>query len=174
MNRFILRYGFLAGGIVMASGLTLWPFTANPAEAGVLGMIIGFAFMSVAMSFVFFGVRAYRTSLGGTVTFLAALRCGLAIAGIASLIYVLAWEVAHANLFPDFAQNYGKVMIRDFEATLPSAEALAAKQAEVAEFVSSYKLWYVRMGYTLMEIAPVGILASVLAAAFLRKNARTE
>jgi hypothetical protein len=170
MNRFILRYGLISGGIVMGSGLLFWPLFADPAEAGYLGMAIGFAFMAIAMSFVFFGVRAYRQSVGGTISFIDALRCGAAIAGIACAMYVLAWEIAHATMFTNFAQSYGEVMLREFKATAPSVAALAAKEIEVNEFVTSYQIWYIRMGYTFMEIAPVGVIASILAAALMRKG----
>lgn len=170
MKSFILRYGLFAGGIILVCGVILWPLFPDPAEAGTIGMAVGFAFMGAAMSFVYFGVREYRASQGGSISFYAALRCGLAIAGIAAVFYVLAWEITYATALSDFAERYGEFLLREFEATSPSKIQLMDKRAEVESFVTSYHLWYVRMPYTLMEISPVGILASLLSAAILRKK----
>lgn len=91
MGRIILVYGVIAGvtvAILMRIAMMLFP------EGGTGGMVAGFSSMIIALSFVFIGVKRYRDiELGGIIRFWRALGVGFAIAFIASLFYVAAWEL---------------------------------------------------------------------------------
>ena len=64
-------------------------------EEPVAGMLLGYLTMIVALTAVFLGVKAYRDKvLGGVIRFLPALGVGLGISAVASIMYVIAWEMS--------------------------------------------------------------------------------
>ena len=64
--------------------------------------------MVAAFLMVYFGVRRYRDQVaGGTITFGRALGVGLAITLVASLCYVVMWQIVYYNFMPDFLDHYG-------------------------------------------------------------------
>ena len=91
MKRIILIYGLLAGTIVGSMFFITMPLY----EKGILtmenGELVGYSTMIVALSLIFFGVKSYRDNhLDGAITFGNALKVGLLITLIASLIYAIA------------------------------------------------------------------------------------
>ncbi len=168
MGRIIGKYGVIAGVLVaigMAIGMTLVP------HGGTTGMIAGYLSMLVALSMVFVGVRQYRDTVqGGVIRFLPAFGVGLSIAFIASLFYVFAWEIYMAASHFSFAEDYVGSMVKSMEASGKSAADIAKFKAEMAEFVVQYANPLFRMPMTFMEIAPVGLLVSLVSAALLRNS----
>jgi len=135
-------------------------------------MLLGYTLMIVAFSMVFVGIKQYRDrSLGGAIRFGKALLLGLGISTVASLIYVLGWEVCMAFSKYDFIQAYSKFIVDDARAHGATAAQLEAAAAQAAEFARMYRNPLYRMAFTFIEIFPVGILVSLISAALLR-NAR--
>ena len=111
MIALILRYGFIAGLIVGVP--MVWRMLAVEAgatEEPVAGMLLGYLMMIVALTAVFLGVKAYRDKvLGGAIRFLPALGVGLGISAVASIMYVIAWEISMAYSSFDFIAFYKDV-----------------------------------------------------------------
>lgn len=171
MQRIVLRYGVISGLIIVGLSSIHWLFFHDMEQMMTYGMIIGYASMILALSMVYVGVRRYRdTVLGGTITFWQAMGCGALIALIAGLFYVLAWEVTMATALPNFASEYAAAQLRQMQAAHATAEQLATAKAEMTGFVEMYANPVIRMGFTFMEILPVGLLATVIAAAVLRRR----
>lgn len=168
MFKLILRYGFIAGLIVAVP--MLWRMlTATEKEANLGGLLVGYLTMLVALTAVFLGVKQYRDRIkGGVIRFLPALGVGLAISAVASLIYMLSWEISiHFSKF-DFVAWWQHQMIDGAQARGASAEELARVTAEAKSFAVMYAnpLW--RMSMTFLEMFPVGLLVSLITAAVLR------
>jgi hypothetical protein len=168
MFKLILRYGLVAGLIVAAP--MLWAMlTATRDEAHLGGMLVGYLTMLVALTAVFLGVKHYRDRIkGGVIRFLPALGVGLGISFVASLIYMLSWEVSiHFSQF-DFSAWWQQQMIEGARARGASAEELARVTREARDFAVMYAnpLW--RMPMTFAEMFPVGVLVSLITAAVLR------
>ncbi len=161
MKRIILIYGLLAGAIVGSMFFITMPLY----EKGILtmenGELVGYSTMIVALSLIFFGVKSYRDNhLEGTITFGNALKVGLLITLIASLIYAITWEVIY-NTMTDFVTEMGD---KYFE----KLKAEGTSQAKIDEYATMYSNPIIRFPMTLMEIAPVGILISIFSAGLLR------
>jgi hypothetical protein len=161
MKRIILVHGFIAGTIVGSMFFITMPLY----EKGILtmenGELVGYSTMIVALSLVFFGIKSYRDNhLAGYITFGKALKVGLLITLIASLIYAITWEVIY-NTMTDFVTQMGD---KYFE----KLRAEGTTQAEIDEYKAIYENPFIRFAMTLMEIAPVGILISLLSAGPLR------
>lgn len=169
MRKIIIIYG-LIGGLIVAAG-TLLGMLAVPDGGGIFGMVVGYLTMLVALSMVFMGVRSYRDTVGGgVIRFWPALGLGLAIALIASLFYVAMWEVYMWQTEYRFMDVYVAGAIADMQAQGRPAVEIAAFSSEMEAFKAQYAQPLFRMMITLSEIAPVGVIVSLISAAVLRNS----
>jgi hypothetical protein len=168
MLNLILRYGFLAGVIVGAPMLYRM-LTATETEAHFSGMLVGYLTMLVALTAVFIGVKQYRDKFkGGVVRFQPALGVGLGISVVASLLYVLSWEISIAFSKFDFVAWWQHEMIAGAQARGATATEIARVTREAQDFATMYANPVWRMAMTFAEIFPVGLLVSLVTAAVLR------
>ena len=86
----ILRYGVIAG-LIIAIPMMWRMLAAEPGDVPVVGMLLTYLVMIVALTAVFLGIKAYRDKvLGGVIKFLPALGVGLGISAVASILYAIA------------------------------------------------------------------------------------
>lgn len=176
MRQIVLKYGFIAGGIL--SGLmvlTIVVPTLFGVEhgAGVMGMLIGYTTMLLSFLFIHFGIRSYRdTVLGGSVRFWPAARVGLLIALIGSICYSATWQVVYPIFLPDFAEKYGAAAVKQAQEQGKSAAEVEQTRVEMAKFAAMYHNPLYNFGMTLLEPAPVGILMALVSAGLLSRRRR--
>ena len=169
MSRFILRYGVIAGLLVAIPNLIMFLSMSKDSAPVGGGYLIGYTIMIVALTAVFVGVKAYRDKvLGGVIRFFPALGLGLAISLVATVFYVVAWEICVAYGEWDFVAYYSKVIMASAPVDDPAAVQKAA--AEVESFKQMYADPFIRMAFTVIEILPVGVLISIISAAVLRNS----
>jgi hypothetical protein len=170
MTRYILRFGIIAGLIVVLPMLVMWlrvPADGKPPG----GMLESYLIMLVALSTVFVGIKQYRDRvLGGVIRFMPALLLGLGISAVAGVLYVLGWEICMAFGKFDFSAWYAKLIVESARASGADAAGMAKAAADAEEFRRSYANPLVRMAYTFIEIFPVGVLVSLISAALLRNS----
>jgi hypothetical protein len=170
MIRLIALYGLIAG-LIVAVPMVWSMLTLSPEEAPENGVLIGYLTMIVALTAVFLGVKHYRDKmLGGVIRFGPALLVGLGISAVASVLYVIGWEISLAFSGFDFADSYSKQMIEAAHARGASAEELQKVMADAAAFAKSYANPLYRMPITFIEMFPVGVLISLISAALLRNS----
>jgi hypothetical protein len=168
MGRIIWIYGTIGGLVLASSFLVGWLMGAEIDDHNVF---VGYSIMLVALSMVFVGVKQYRDKvLGGVIRFWPAVGVGLGIAAVASLFYVIGWEVYMYATDYSFMRAY-------VESSIAAKQAAGAPAAEVAKFAAEMKAFEAqyanplfRIAITLMEIAPVGLLVALITAALLRKS----
>ena len=171
MKKIVLIYGLIAGVIVGAMMMITMPLY----ESGTLkfdnGEWLGYTTMVIALSMIFFGVKSYRDNhLGGSITFGNALKVGLLITLVAALIYAFSWEITRLNMKGDFMALYGEKQMEKMKTSGATEAALVEAKKKMDDFATMYRNPFIRFGFTLMEISPVGILISLLSAALLRKK----
>lgn len=167
MLKRILSYGAVAGLIVgvplLALGLTM------KAEPSVLGMVIGFGTMLIALTVVFVAVKRWRDEdLGGVVRFWPALGMALAISAVAGLGWVIAWEIVLMIRDDNFIQEYVQLAIEQKRASGASPAEMAVFVEEQRKLIADYANPIYRMAITFCEMLPVSVPMSLLAAALLR------
>jgi len=171
MSALIVRYGIIAGVIVTIPLLWNW-LTLKPEDKPDTGMLFGYLIMIVALTAVFLGVKAYRDKvLGGAVRFMPAFGVGLGISAVASLFYVISWEICVAYSSFDFVAFYKASMVEAAQAKGASPAELAKAMADADSFAKMYQNPLIRMPMTFIEMFPVGVLVSLITAAVL-KNPR--
>ncbi len=171
MLRIILGYG-LIGAVIVGVPLA-WGMLNTPADGSMPenGALIGYTTILVALTGVFLGVKHYRDKvLGGVIKFLPALGVGLGISAVASLGWVIAWEISLAVTKFDFVAVYNQMLLEQAQNEGASAEKLAQVAKDGEAFGQMYANPVIRMGITFLEMFPIGVVISLIAAALLRNS----
>lgn len=170
MKKIIWVYGIIAGLIVGG-----WLFLATAIighERIENGMFLGYASMVLAFSMIFVAVKTFRDKhLDGTISFGKAFSIGFLITLIASTIYVLTWEVSFHYFVPDYMEKYAEKTIEGLRNAGKDQAAIDKQAAEMKSFGEMYKNPLVRLGFSYMEILPVGLLISLIVALILKRKA---
>ena len=168
MKRIVLTYGIIGGIIVSAM---MWMTLGSGSHDWDNGMWIGYTTMVIALSTIFFAVKAYRDKhLGGSIKFGKAFLMGLYITLIASTMYVVSWLVLSATSDQDYMEQYYEHTKAELESSDLPAEQVETQLQEMRDFQELYKNPVVKIGFTYVEILPVGLLISLLCAAILKRS----
>lgn len=160
-------YGGLAGLVVIGTSIVI--FIANPDRHLAGSEWLGYLVMILAFTLIFVGVKRYRDrDLGGVIKFLPALGLGLLMATVASLIYVVTWEIYLAFTGDGFITAYAASAVESLRLTGATPEAIAAKQAEMDAAIVAYANPLFRLPITFAEIFPVGVVVALISAILLR------
>ncbi|MGN7986801.1 DUF4199 domain-containing protein [Pedobacter sp. 22226] len=173
MKKNVIVFGLIAGIIV--SVLMVFSISRCYNDPSLEhSMLIGYASMVLAFSFIFVGIKNYRDKYNdGLITFGKALKIGLLISLIASTIYVIVWLIDFYVFIPDFMDRYVAQALREAKESGASATELANKAKELASGKEMYKNPVMVILFTYMEILPVGILISFVAALILKRKPDT-
>ena len=171
MKRIVLTFGLIAGAI-----LSIMMFITMPMHDRIgydNGLLIGYTTMVVAFMMVFFGIRSYREDVGGgEISFWRGFRVGLLIALIGSACYVLTWELIYYKVWPNIAEDMFTEMVEKERTSGKSEAEVAAAVAKLEKFREMYRNPLFNSAVTLMEVLPVGLLATGVSAAILRRRRR--
>ncbi len=169
MKKIVLTFGIIAG--LVCGGMFFLTFAGDSEEllSSGYGELIGYVTMIISLSSIFFAVKQYRDNhLDGTIKFGKAFLIGLYITLIASVIYVLAWELYSSSFASDFADKYmEQLKMEKAEQGMTEAE-IEAEMASQFEMMELYKNnTAFRMAMTFTEIFPVGLVISLICALIL-------
>ena len=129
--------------------------------------------MVLAFLMVFFGVKSYRDTVGGgSVTFGRAFLVGLMITLVASVCYVVTWQVVYYKLAPGFVDKYAAYAVEKSKKSGATDAQIAAQAKEMKEFSEMYKNPLVNIAFTLLEPLPVGLLFTFVSAGVLSRKRR--
>lgn len=173
MTKIIWTCG-LIGGIVAATWGVLGEGVFSDSVSLNTRMILGYASMILAFSLIFVAVKNYRDNYNnGIITFAKALKIGLFITLIASTVYVVFWMIDFSYFVPDFGEKYQAQVLAEMKASGASAEAIKKQGAEISEMMGKYKNNAAfRIMFTYLEIVPVGIVVSLIAALILKNKSK--
>src|SRR5688572_32076633 len=168
MLRIILIYGVIGGFIVAVPMAVSWLTSDGTIPENAA--LYGYSSMLLAFTMVFVGIKHYRDKVcGGVIRFLPALGVGLGISAVASLFWVVGWEITLATGF-DFATAYSDSVVAAAEARGAPAAEIDRIRSETAEFLARYANPLFRLAVTFVEMFPIGALISLLSAALLRNS----
>ena len=170
MQKIILTFGIIAGVIVSALMLISIQFTGETIDFNS-AEFLGYLSMIVALSTIFIGIKNYRDNeMNGTISFAKAFQVGLLITLVASFIYVSSWMIYINTSDTDFTESYSEYLKEELEKSAESQEVIDARLAEIENFSELYKNPFIQIGYTFLEIFPVGLLVSLIAAILLKRK----
>jgi hypothetical protein len=161
--RYPLIYGLSTGAVIAATisaGLAVRHHLTFFAEQW-----FGYLVMLVAMTFVFVGVKRYRdVEKGGVIKFLPALGMGVSIAVVAAIAYVLVWEIYLWLSGYTFMEEMIAEQLAKLKAQGVTGAELAQHQAYFEWGREIYRNPPARIGITMLEILPVGLLVALASA----------
>jgi hypothetical protein len=170
MKKTVLTFGLIAGVIIsvlMNASLLL----ANKIGSGH-SMMLGYTIMVASFLLIYFGIRSYRdNTLGGQISFGRAFSCGILIALITTVFYVVSWEIIFFNFMPHFMDGYFAAQIHRVQSAGLDPAVTAARVAAIQHSQQLYQNPLVNMAYTFIEPFPVGLIITLISAAVLRRKA---
>jgi hypothetical protein len=174
MKKTILIFGLISGVISSVLMCATIPFLRDT-EHGSKGLLIGYTAIVLSFLLVFFGIRSYRDNIAnGAITFGRAFTIGICITVISCAFYVVTWEIIYFNFLPHFMDNYFAAQIQKVQSSPGTAEAIQAKVAAIRQSQQSYQNPLVNALYTFIEPFPVGLLITLISAAFLRRKPKSQ
>src|SRR5688572_28755872 len=136
MLRIILIYGVIGGFIVAVPMAVSWLTSDGTIPENAA--LYGYSSILLAFTMVFVGIKHYRDKVcGGVIRFLPALGVGLGISAVASLFWVVGWEITLATGF-DFGSAYTDSVVAAAQARGAPLAELDRTQAETADFLVVY------------------------------------
>lgn len=163
MGKVVLKYGLIAGAVLASVMLGSMPVQQQIGFE--YGMLIGYTSMVLAFLAVHFGVHHYCDTVGGgSITFGRAFGVGLLIVLVATVCYVLTWELIFFQLAPEYGERMFAYSMEQMRAKGGTPAELAAQQRELEAFMVSYRNPLVNMAWTFIEPLPVGVAAALLVA----------
>ncbi|NBC83371.1 MAG: DUF4199 family protein [Bacteroidetes bacterium] len=173
MKKVVLTFGLIAGLIVaisMSAGLL---FMAKYDMSFSTGEIIGYLGMIVAFATIFVAVTKYKNQYNnGVITFGKAFMTGLYVTLVASVLYVLAWMIIpETQMAGDFTEEYLAYSIEEIQDSDLTQEEKQQKIANIETMMKRYEQPLFKIFVTFLEIFPVGLIISLVAAIILRTKA---
>ncbi len=174
MKNVLIRYGLISGAI--AAGSMLLSTLAMKAYgfdklSFDYSAYFGFTFIILAMSVIFFGIKAYRDNENdGKVSFGKGLILGLGIAVISCICYSLMWLVIYYNFMPDFMEEYARYSLNKVQESGASAAEIAKVETQIAQAKEMYKTPIGVFAMTFIEPLFIGIFIALVSAFILKKG----
>jgi hypothetical protein len=168
LRKIVLTYGLIAGAILSAMMLLVLPFQDQIGFEN--GATVSYTTMVLAFLMVYFGVRSYRDTLGGRITFGSAFVVGLMIMAVASACYVATWQLVYYKLAPDFVDKYVAYAVDQARQSGATEAQVATRQKDLAEFFEMYENPLVNIALTFLEPLPVGLVFTLVTAGLLSRG----
>jgi hypothetical protein len=161
MKKTIYIYGFISG--LIASVLMTLAMLMKDKISYDNSMIIGYANMILAFSLIFFAIQSYKKN-HGEISFGKSFQIGLGITVICSIFYVAAWAIVYTTLMPNYMEEYGRHAVEEMQKSGSSAADIKNATTEMQHYAELYKNPLFFVLFTLLEIFPVGLIVSLIAA----------
>lgn len=169
MKKTVLTFGLISGFIMIA----LMTLTLVLSERIGFGhnLVLGYTILIAGSVLVFFGIRSYRENIGGgQISFGRAFAVGILITLIASVCYVVTWEIIYFNFMPDFADKYAAYMIEKARTAGESAQKIQAIADQMKSMKAMLNNPFLNAAFTFIEPFPIGLIVTLISAAILRKK----
>lgn len=162
MFKLALVYGAITGAVIISViSLTI--------EMGIGHQWLGYLVMLIAFSAIFVAIRQYRDEvLGGVMRFNTGFLVGLGITVVASVVYVAIWELYLAATDHRFIDAYVESLIAEKMASGAPPDEVEATLEATDRMREQYGNAWFRLPITFIEIFPVGLVVSLIAATVLR------
>jgi len=169
MRKTVLSFGLISAALSVAMRLATVPLLDS------IGFektdVIGYTTIVLSALLVFFGVRSYRDETGaGRITFRRGFGVGLLITLVSCITCVVAFQIVYFKLTPEFGDRFAACMVERARASGASPQKIeeTAKQAQMLKGLYDKPL--TNAALTFIQPFPIGLVASALSAAILRKR----
>lgn len=170
MQKIVGTFGLIGGALLALMMLATLPFQDRIGFDK--GVVVGYTTMVLAFLMVYFGVRSYRDSVGGALSFGRAFAVGLLITLVITVCYVVTWEVIYFGFMPDFVAKYTAFALEKAKEGGASDAELARRAKELSDFAAMYRNPLVNIAFAFLEPLPVGLVFTLITAGVLGRGTR--
>lgn len=172
MKRNVWIFGLILGLIITGNTLVMMTLCYNNPYMHT-NDTLGYVAMVVVFSLIFFGIRNYRNKeLGGVISLGKAFKTGALIALVASTMYVVI-GLSYMYLFiPDFIDKYVIHVLDKAAKDHATAQELADKTRQMADFKEMYKNPVFAVLISYMEVLPIGLVVAFISALVLKRKTK--
>lgn len=172
MKNAVVRFGVYSG--LLATILFLGPLVVSPdsflkPENMASGEVIGYSSMLLAMSLVFFGVRAHRKESEGAYSFGDGFKAGLLITVVSTVVFYLGNVLVYEVIKPGFLEEFF-VFYRDYMIEQGMSDAQLAEMDASYETMSNGWVYAVVMASTTFLM---GLVIALISGLTLKRTATT-
>jgi len=169
MKKTVLTFGLISGFIMI--GLMTLTLALSERIGYGHNLVLGYTILIAGSLMVFFGIRSYRENAGGgQISFGHAFAVGILITLIASVCYVVTWEIIYFKFMPDFADKYAAYMLEKARAAGESAQQIQAMTEQMKNMKTMLDNPLFNAAFTFVEPFPIGLIVTLISAALLRKK----
>ena len=169
MKKIVLTFGLISG--VFSSGMMIATMPFIDRIGFDRGEYLGYTLIVLSFLLVFFGIRSYRDNVGhGQITFARGFAVGILITLLSCAFYVVTWEIAYFNFVHGHMDKYYAYAIEKAKTSGATQAAIQAKIEQINKMKVMYENPLINSAMTFLEPFPVGLIITLLSAAFLRKN----
>ena len=162
MKKVVLKYGLISGAIILVSSAFWWGINGGADMDMGAAEISGWVSMLLALSMVYFGIRAHRMAQEDkTIRFGTGFAIGALISLVATVVWAVGWEIMMAGQMTEFMENYGAYVISGMEADGATVAEIAEAKADNEYWAELFKNPFYRVLMSASEIFPVGLLVSI-------------
>ncbi len=149
------------GGLLMANGSNDIGYKNSE--------ILGFSGIFLAFSMIVVAMIKERQIAGGFISYKNTFMVGLKISLITSAFYVAAWMIMIA-IYPQILEMMFAMMEKNLMASELSPEDLKDQLDQMTKWKGYYANPFMKAIMTFMEIFPIGLIISLIAAIFIQKK----
>ncbi len=167
MKRFVFKYGIISGLIIIISAIFTIILVGESGSFSIAEWL-GYLIMIVALSMIFIGIKDYKKKNNNIIDFKSAFFVGIGISAVASLIYVIGWEIYFSFNGEQFISEYSTNSIQKLVDNGLSPESIDKATKEMNENMETYRNMPYRMAITIMEIFPIALLITIISSFILK------
>jgi len=169
MKKTVWTYGTFSAALLIALMAVIVPQLR--AHRMGLADTLGYTSMLVAALVIFFGIRSYRQNAGqGRLTFGRGFAVGLLITVVSAAFYAAAFLILYFYVAPDFGEIFSACMVERQQLAGAGPQEIAATAEQAAALKRLYDQPLTNVALSFGTSLPVGIAASAIAAAILRRR----
>jgi hypothetical protein len=169
MRRAAVIFGGISGALAVALAAASVPLIESGSYRKADAF--GYASMVLSMLLVFFGIRSHREREGGgRITFGRGLLVGVLITLIACACLIVAFELIYFWFVPDFGEKFAACMVQRVREDGGTPQEIETARSQATMFKRLYDNPWTNAAVTFATSFPIGLAASVISAAILRKR----
>jgi hypothetical protein len=134
-----------------------------------LGEVIGWTFIALSLSFVVFGIRAFRKQNNGVLKFAQGFKIGLLISLFPAIGFVMYNYVYVEHLDPEFMDAYYEWAVESRQAEAPAEEHAAIEEQLAAEKAMFESTGMQALVYFMTNFI-LGFIVSLVSSLFLKSK----
>lgn len=167
MKNIIIKFGLLSGFIIIVSAIFTIALISD-SDSFWFAEWLGYFIMVIAFSMIFIGIKDFKNKNNNIIDFKTAFKIGLGISLVASLMYIVGWEIYFSFNGEQFINDYSNETINNLIESGKSPELIDQTRSEISESMELYRFAPYRITITFFEIFPVALIITVISALILR------